>query len=147
MYPGTGRILKFYSIRPYPQMMSSVRVRFFFALGIVLAVVARGVDSRIGCKKINGAGVYVVDRDTCWSDTMNARFGKGEKLMDTCYSSGIVSCGSVGVGYTMCSPRCMGTDAHSDVLVCARLCSTHLAAFTQPSPAWFSIPNLCLCAE
>ena len=128
------------------QMMSGVRVRSFVALGIVLAVVARGVDGRIGCYRADG-NYYVADTDKCWVDTMNKRFGGDEKLMGTCSSRGLVSCCSGGVGYTMCSPRCVGTDAHSDVLVCARLCSTHLAAFTQPSPAWFSIPNLCLCAE
>ena len=35
------------------------------------------------------------------------------------------------VGYMMRSPQCMETGAHSDVLLCARLCSTHLAAFPQ----------------
>ena len=111
-------------------MMSGVRVRSFFALGIVLAVVARGVDGRIECSKSSSSDRYYVrDKGTCWVDTMNKRFGKDE--MKECDSDGWVSCCSVGVGYTMCPPRCVGTDAHSDVLVCARLCSTHLAACPQ----------------
>lgn len=93
----------------------------YFALGTVIAVVARGVDGRIGCHKSAtlGSFYYVADRETCWVDTMNTRFGKGESLMETCGTVGYgwVSCCSVGVGYTMCSPRCVGTDAHSDVLV------------------------------
>lgn len=88
-------------------MMSVVRVRFFFALGIVLAVVARGVDGRIYCSKGTSTGnsgnYYVADTDTCWVDTMNKRFGGDEKLMDRCNSNGGVSCCSVGLD-KRCAP-------------------------------------------
>ena len=85
-------------------MMSSVRVRSFFALGIVLAVVARGVDGRIECSKSSSSGrYYVADRDKCRVDTMNKRFGGDEKLMNKCYSDGRVSCCSVVVD-ARCAP-------------------------------------------
>ena len=77
-------------------MMSGVRVCFFFALGIVLAVVARGVDGRITCSK-SGFEYLVGDTAKCWVDTMNTRFGKGEKLMKFCTRDGLVSCCSVGL--------------------------------------------------
>ena len=68
----------------------------YFALGTVLAVVARGVDGRFRCEKQNDA-YLVSDKAKCWAGTMNKRFGKGEKLMETCTSNGWVSCCSVGL--------------------------------------------------
>lgn len=63
--------------------------RSFIALGTVLALVARGVDGRIECKRDGGR--YFVQTRPCWADTMNTRFNKNEKLMDRCANGGMVS--------------------------------------------------------
>ena len=98
----------------------SVVVRFFFALGIVLAVVARGVDGRLECYTSFSNKHYVVDKDKCWADTMNTRFGMGKTLMLGCSTSRAVSCCSVALA-TRCVysftlspafPQTMSTLAH-----------------------------------
>lgn len=78
--------------------MSGVH-RFFFALGIVLSVGARGVDGRIECY---GSSYFVRDTAKCWVDTMNKRFGGDEKLMNKCYSDGRVSCCSLAAFTQTC---------------------------------------------
>lgn len=82
--------------------MSGVH-RFFFALGIVLSVGARGVDGRIECYRHSSSEYFVRDTAKCWVDTMNKRFGGDEKLMNKCYSDGRVSCCSVVVD-ARCAP-------------------------------------------
>ena len=122
--------------------MSVVRDRFFFALGIVLAVVARGVDGRLGCYESGSGRYYVTDRGTCWVDTMTKRFGVDEKERKywQCKNwEGTVSCCSVGVGYTTCSLRCIG-----DGRAFGRACLCALVF----NPRCCIPPNLCLlCAE
>ena len=88
----------------------------YFVLGTVIAVVARGVDGRIECNAHISGRYYVSDEDKCWVDTMNKRFGRGEKLMEMCNSAGWVSCCPVGVdkrcallgvGVRACSWTCL----------------------------------------
>ena len=104
------------------QMMSVVRDRFFFALGIVLAVVARGVDGRIVC--LSGSYGYsyaVADTAKCWVDTMNKRFGRGGRLMEMCNSPGWVSCCPVGVD-KRCALLGVGVRARSWTCLSVRAC-------------------------
>ena len=120
-------------------MMSGVRDRSFFALGMVLAVVTRGVGGRIICQESStGILKYMVVNEghnynfegKCWVDTMNTRFGNGEKLMRSCVSNGRVSCCSVGVD-TRCA--LLGVWGRTRIRACffVRACPQTMSTFAH----------------